>query len=121
MEATYSFSSTEWTEVTSAPKDLISRILVVDCRQRPTVDQCLNHEFFRFRKDSLPSEEEVKIVFRPRVHFRRVILCVRKLSICLLLTKIIQYLEKRPVPPLHFYFNSTKLLVYQVFDTAETV
>ena len=80
MEANFSFSSTEWTEVTFAPKDLISRILVVDCRQRPTVDQCLNHEFFRYRKDSIPSEEMIKRVFKPKIHFRRVILCVRELS-----------------------------------------
>jgi len=66
MEANFSFSSTEWTEVTFAPKDLISRILVVDCRQRPTVDQCLNHEFFRYRKDSIPSEEMIKRVFKPK-------------------------------------------------------
>ena len=80
MEANFSFSSTEWTEVTFAPKDLISRILVVDCGQRPTVDQCLNHEFFRYRKDSISSEETIKRVFKPKIQFRRVILCVRELS-----------------------------------------
>ena len=30
MEGRYSFSNTEWREVTLAPKDLISKILVVD-------------------------------------------------------------------------------------------
>jgi serine/threonine protein kinase len=70
MEGKFSFTSTEWRDVTTAPKDLISRILVVDYRQRPTVQQCLSHEFFReSRRDSM---SEVAEPFQSRRLFRRV-------------------------------------------------
>jgi serine/threonine protein kinase len=70
MEGKFSFTSTEWRDVTTAPKDLISRILVVDYRQRPTVQQCLSHEFFReSRRDSM---NEVAEPFQSRRLFRRV-------------------------------------------------
>jgi len=75
MEGKYSFSNTEWREVTQAPKDLISNILVVDHKCRPSVDQCLNHPFFMCRRDSI--FEACKKVFKPGVHFRRAIVCVR--------------------------------------------
>jgi len=79
MEAKYSFTSTEWREVTSAPKDLIQRILVTNFQQRPTVDQCLQHEFFKYRRDSMMEIEEgtAKAVFKPTKYFKRLIICVR--------------------------------------------
>jgi len=79
MEAKFSFSSTEWREVTSAPKDLISRILVANYGLRPTVSQCLDHEFFKYRRNSMMEIEDVskKVVFSPAKHFRRLITCVR--------------------------------------------
>jgi len=73
MEARYSFSNTEWREVTQAPKDLISKILVVDYQQRPSVEKCLHHEFFRYRRDSVTPASS----FKPRVYFKRIIVCVR--------------------------------------------
>jgi len=73
MEGRYSFSNTEWMEVTQAPKDLISKILVVDYESRPSVDQCLNHEFFRYRRDSMSKPS----AFKPRLQFKRLINCVR--------------------------------------------
>lgn len=73
MEGRYSFSNTEWMEVTQAPKDLISKILVVDYESRPSVDQCLNHEFFRYRRDSMTKPS----AFKPRLQFKRLINCVR--------------------------------------------
>jgi len=79
MDGRYSFSNTEWREVTAAPKDLISRILVVDYHSRLTIEQCLEHHFFRYRRESLveTTMEEVTVKFRPRFHFKRAILCVR--------------------------------------------
>lgn len=52
MEGKFSFSSSEWNDVSSSPKDLISKMLVVDHKQRLTVNQCLSHEFLRPRKMS---------------------------------------------------------------------
>jgi phosphorylase kinase gamma subunit len=73
MEGKFSFTSTEWRDVTNAPKDLISRILVVDCRQRPTVEECLNHEFFRDRRESIAEAEP----FHSRRLFRRAVTGIR--------------------------------------------
>lgn len=74
MEGQFSFTSTEWRDVTTAPKDLISRILVVDYRQRPTVDQCLKHEFLRAtgRRDS-----ETEEPFQSQRVFRKAVILVR--------------------------------------------
>ena len=45
MEGKYSFSSSEWNDVSSSPKDLISNMLVVDHKQRFTVSQCIHHPY----------------------------------------------------------------------------
>ena len=52
MEGKYSFASSEWNDVSSSPKDLIDKMLVVDHKQRLTVNQCLCHEFLQPRKMS---------------------------------------------------------------------
>jgi len=80
MEAKYSFATSDWKEVTSAPKDLITRILVADYRQRPNVEECLQHEFFRYRRESMVDKSNLEsqpIAFRPAKYFKRLILCVR--------------------------------------------
>lgn len=47
MEGRYTFTSPEWDDITDAPKDLISKLLVVDPKKRFTVDEALKHEFFQ--------------------------------------------------------------------------
>jgi len=46
MEGKYSFSSSEWNDVSCSPKDLISNMLVVDHKKRFIVSQCIRHPFF---------------------------------------------------------------------------
>lgn len=47
MEGKYSFNSPEWEDITDSPKDLISKLLVVDPSRRITVQQALTHDFFQ--------------------------------------------------------------------------
>lgn len=47
MECKYSFSSPEWDDITETPKDLISKLLVVDPSKRITIKEALHHEFFQ--------------------------------------------------------------------------
>ncbi|XP_032794463.1 phosphorylase b kinase gamma catalytic chain, skeletal muscle/heart isoform isoform X1 [Daphnia magna] len=47
MEGRYSFTSPEWDDITDAPKDLISKLLILDPKRRLTVDEALKHEFFQ--------------------------------------------------------------------------
>ena len=45
MEGRYSFSSAEWSDISHSPKDLISKMLIVDHKERLTVNLCLQHDF----------------------------------------------------------------------------
>ena len=60
MEGKYSFASAEWSDISQSPKDLISKMLTVDHKQRLTVNLCLKHEFIspelNNRKESKTSE-----------------------------------------------------------------
>lgn len=92
MEGRYSFTSPEWDDITDAPKDLISKLLVVDPKKRYSVDDALNHEFFQvLRSDDFivsPSPIELAApeirqyhgrMFNPRQMFRFGILCVQSM------------------------------------------
>lgn len=46
MEGKFSFSSPEWNDISDAPKDLIRKLLVVDPKERITIDDALQHPFF---------------------------------------------------------------------------
>ncbi|KAF7993302.1 hypothetical protein HCN44_006362 [Aphidius gifuensis] len=46
MEGKYTFTSPEWADITDAPKDLISKILVVDPLKRISITEALDHPFF---------------------------------------------------------------------------
>lgn len=46
LAGTYDFSSPEWEDRSDTVKDLISRMLVVDPKQRFTATDVLNHSFF---------------------------------------------------------------------------
>jgi phosphorylase kinase gamma subunit len=46
MEGKYSFSSPEWADISEPPKDLIRRLLVVDPKQRISIQEALAHPFF---------------------------------------------------------------------------
>ncbi|KAJ3650650.1 hypothetical protein Zmor_016736 [Zophobas morio] len=46
MEGKYSFTSPEWADISEPPKDLIRRLLVVDPKQRITLEDALAHPFF---------------------------------------------------------------------------
>ena len=50
MEGRYSFSSAEWSDISQPPRDLISKMLVVDHKQRLTVNLCLAHDFLSPRR-----------------------------------------------------------------------
>lgn len=70
MEGKYSFQSPEWDDITDSPKDLISKLLVVDPAKRITVQQALNHDFFQILQyKGRP--------FNARKMFQFGILCVR--------------------------------------------
>ncbi|KAK8405037.1 hypothetical protein O3P69_001545 [Scylla paramamosain] len=47
MEGKYSFNTPEWEDITDTPKDLISKLLVVEPAQRISVQEALTHDFFQ--------------------------------------------------------------------------
>ena len=53
----YSFAGTEWAAISPPPKHLIGRMLEVEPDSRPTIGECLRHEFFQSlsRRNSLSS------------------------------------------------------------------
>jgi len=86
MEGKYSFASAEWADISQSPKDLISKMLVVDPNTRLNINQCLNHDFFhtnRSRRGSLAklstdtSPNIPTKTFNPRKAWRLVILTVK--------------------------------------------
>lgn len=70
MEGSFSFNSPEWDDITDSPKDLISKLLVVDPLRRIAVREALQHEFFQI----LTHHERA---FDARKMFQFGILCVR--------------------------------------------
>lgn len=73
MEGKYEFCSPEWDDITEAPKDLISKLLVVDPKKRLTASQALDHCFFK----AVVAIQ--KRAFNARKTFQFGILCVRAL------------------------------------------
>ncbi|XP_037512495.1 phosphorylase b kinase gamma catalytic chain, liver/testis isoform isoform X2 [Rhipicephalus sanguineus] len=73
MEGKYEFCSPEWDDITEAPKDLISKLLVVDPKKRLTASQALDHCFFK----AVVAMQ--KRAFNARKTFQFGILCVRAL------------------------------------------
>ncbi|XP_037289665.1 phosphorylase kinase gamma isoform X2 [Rhipicephalus microplus] len=73
MEGKYEFCSPEWDDITEAPKDLISKLLVVDPKKRLTAAQALDHCFFK----AVVAIQ--KRAFNARKTFQFGILCVRAL------------------------------------------
>ncbi|CAL4122233.1 unnamed protein product, partial [Meganyctiphanes norvegica] len=87
MEGKYSFTSPEWAAVSDSPKDLISKLLVVDPHQRYTVNQALEHNFFhQMARTPMPEEKDIP-TFNARKKFQLGILCVR----CLIRIKRLKY------------------------------
>ncbi|CAH0549642.1 unnamed protein product [Brassicogethes aeneus] len=70
MEGKYSFTSPEWADISEPPKDLIRRLLVVDPKQRISIREALEHEFFQ--KVKLHQRK-----FNARTKFQWAILVVR--------------------------------------------
>lgn len=83
MEGKYEFCSPEWDDITEAPKDLISKLLVVDPKKRLTASQALDHCFFKaVKRASVFVTEDVGIqkrTFNAKKTFQFGILCVRAL------------------------------------------
>ncbi|KAK7020758.1 Phosphorylase b kinase gamma catalytic chain, skeletal muscle/heart isoform, partial [Halocaridina rubra] len=72
MEGRYSFQTPEWDDITDSPKDLISKLLVVDPVKRINVQEALNHDFFQILQyKGRP--------FNARKMFQFGILCVRSM------------------------------------------
>lgn len=46
MEGKYSFTSPEWADISEEPKDLIRQFLVVEPKDRISIDEALRHPFF---------------------------------------------------------------------------
>lgn len=83
MDGKYEFCSPEWDDITEAPKDLISKLLVVDPKKRLDASQALDHSFFKaVKRASVFVAEEVgvqKRIFNAKKTFQFGILCVRAL------------------------------------------
>lgn len=69
MEAKYSFGTPEWDDISQPPKDLISKLLVKEAKNRLTATQALQHPFF---KRELKPEKQ----FYPRKVFKAAVICV---------------------------------------------
>ncbi|XP_060568678.1 phosphorylase b kinase gamma catalytic chain, skeletal muscle/heart isoform-like isoform X1 [Ruditapes philippinarum] len=69
MQGNYKFGSPEWDDVSQSPKDLISKLLVVDPRKRLTAKEALAHTFFHI--DITPEKK-----FEAKKHFKAAVLCV---------------------------------------------
>lgn len=69
MHANYSFGTPEWDDISQPPKDLISKLLVIDPKVRLTATEALAHPFF---KRELKPEK----TFFPRKVFRAAVICV---------------------------------------------
>jgi phosphorylase kinase gamma subunit len=65
MEGRYTFTSPEWDDISENAKDLISRLLVVDPRDRLTAAEALCHPFFK--REEI---KEIELKFLPRRKFR---------------------------------------------------
>ncbi|XP_034936791.1 phosphorylase b kinase gamma catalytic chain, skeletal muscle/heart isoform isoform X2 [Chelonus insularis] len=70
MEGKYSFTSPEWADITDAPKDLITKLLVVDPTKRVSIREALDHPFFHTVELKAKS-------FNARKRFQLAIICVR--------------------------------------------
>ena len=66
MEGKYSFASAEWSDISHGPKDLISKMLRVDHKERLTVNLCLSHEFISpkvsNRRESIPGDSICQLI-----------------------------------------------------------
>ncbi|CAI9723980.1 b kinase gamma catalytic chain, skeletal muscle heart isoform-like isoform X2 [Octopus vulgaris] len=71
MEGNYQFNSTEWNDVGNLPKDLISKLLVVDPKKRLTAKEALQHPFLN---RDLGTEKKL---FNAVKKFRAGIICIR--------------------------------------------
>ncbi|XP_056643992.1 phosphorylase b kinase gamma catalytic chain, skeletal muscle/heart isoform [Diorhabda carinulata] len=70
MEGKYSFSSPEWADISEAPKDLIRKLLVVNPKDRISIENALQHPFFQSVKPQITK-------FNARRKFQWVVLVVR--------------------------------------------
>uniref|UniRef100_A0A915L8J8 phosphorylase kinase n=1 Tax=Romanomermis culicivorax TaxID=13658 RepID=A0A915L8J8_ROMCU len=77
-EGKYEFRSPEWDEITDVAKDLIRKLLVVDCKQRFTAKQALSHPFFQ-QPLSIEEFQLAANKFDARKRFRLSIIRVRLL------------------------------------------
>jgi len=80
MEGKISFLKPEWSDITDAAKDLISKLLVVDPQQRLTADEALLHPFFHQHNQQLKDRRQIS-----RRKFRIVSLVV--LASCCIVTR----------------------------------
>jgi phosphorylase kinase gamma subunit len=57
MDGKYSFSSPDWEDISEPPKDMISKLLVVDPKKRMTSKEALEHPFFKREEEtSVPNQ-----------------------------------------------------------------
>ncbi|KAL1502702.1 hypothetical protein ABEB36_007809 [Hypothenemus hampei] len=78
MEGKYSFSSPEWADVSESPKDLIRKLLVVDPKERISINQALKHEFFQSVKLHT-SRFDARRKFRMAILFVRAMVRIQRL------------------------------------------
>lgn len=77
----YTFSGTDWEDISESAKDLISRMLVVDPDYRLTADEALNHHFFN---PAVGTEEKVVEGSKRSLQRFRVIALTVYASTCIL-------------------------------------
>ncbi|XP_071946596.1 phosphorylase b kinase gamma catalytic chain, skeletal muscle/heart isoform-like [Antedon mediterranea] len=97
MDGRYKFGSPEWDDISQAPKELISKLLVVNPKERYTAEEAINHPFFHFEV------KQADEFFMARRKFKAAIITVR--SVC----KLQKLNSQRPVN-----LNSAKANPYGV-------
>lgn len=70
MEGRYTFSSPEWDDISDTPKDLISKLLVVDPKKRINITEALKHPFFQ-----IVAYERKPFIGKKK--FKTAIICIR--------------------------------------------
>nr|XP_054749281.1 phosphorylase b kinase gamma catalytic chain, skeletal muscle/heart isoform-like isoform X1 [Lytechinus pictus] len=87
MEGRYRFGSPEWDDISDTPKDLISKLLVVDPKLRLSAEEALEHPFFQ------QTEVPIQTSFNARRKFKAVCLVVYGV------VRLRHYLGQRIVSP----------------------
>jgi len=82
LEGNYNFQNPEWDDISEAAKDLIQQLLIVDPRDRMTVDRALKHVWFQGMKECAKCSMRNRKEKKHKIHFKTLvytIMVVKKL------------------------------------------